>query len=63
MLLQGIKPSVPKTKPSLRDIIMKEMEEKLPSTELKESVPQPGFWMRMYLGSQRFLSWLPFFRR
>jgi hypothetical protein len=60
MLIHGIQPSVPKTKPSLRDLIIKELEEKQPPTELIESVPEPGF-MRIYLGMQGFFG--TFFRR
>ena len=63
MLLHGIKPSVPKTKPSRRDLILKELQEKQPPTELKEYIPEPGLFMRIYLGLQVLGSKLPFFRK
>ena len=63
MLLHGIKPSVPKTKPSLRDLIIKELEEKSPPTDILETEPQPGLFMRIYLRSQGIFGRLPFFRR
>ena len=64
MILNNIKPSVPKTKLSLRDIIIKELEEKQPGgTDLTESIPEPGIFMTIYARLQGFLGQLPFFRR
>jgi hypothetical protein len=63
MLLHNIKPSVPKSKPSLRDLIIKELQEKHPQTELKEYTPEPGLFMKIYLGLQGLGSKLPFFRK
>ena len=63
MLLHGIKLSLPKTKPSIRDLIIKELEEKSPPTDLLETEPQPGLFMRVYLRFQGSLGRIPFFRR
>jgi hypothetical protein len=62
MLIHGIQPSVSKTKPSLRDLIIKELEKHSP-TELEESTPEPGILTRIYLSLQGFLGGLPFFRK
>ena len=64
MLIQGLKPSIPKTKPSLRDLIMKELEQSQPSLPSPiEDVPKSGVFMKFYLGIQSFLARIPFFRR
>ena len=60
MLIQGIKPSFPKRKPSLRDIIIKELEESRPILP-PEDEQESGIFTRIYLGTQGFLSKIPFF--
>ena len=61
MLIQGIKPSFPKRKPSLRDIIIKELEESRPILP-PEDEQESGIFTRIYLGMQGSLSKIPFFK-
>lgn len=61
MLVQGIKPSIPKSKPSLRDIIIKELDESQPKPP-SEDEQESGIFTRVYLGMQSFRTKIPFFR-